>query len=510
MGKKKKLGWLVSSILLALIVGIVLGYIISGKSFGRKLFFSPNNKINVILDVINEDYVDAINMKDLTENAISNIIGELDPHSLYISSKDLQTINEDMDGHFGGIGIELIHHRDTLVIVSVTRGGPSEQAGLLSGDRIVSINDSLFVGPNISEEKLMTIFRKAINVKVKLGIKRISSDDILSFDIVPDDISVSSIKAAYPVAKGIGLIKIYDRFSHTTHKDFINAIAQLMAQGCTSFIIDLRMNGGGAMDAAINIANELLPEGRMIVYTEGKAFPRQETKANGSGICQGNQLVILMDQTSASASEIVAGAIQDNDRGLIIGRRSFGKGLVQNQIELSDGSAVRLTIARYFTPSGRNIQRKYELGKTNEYNQKWIDQLNHGESFYEDSVHLDKALEYNTLYGRTVYGGGGIMPDLFVAFDTSALTTYYIKLDNCGIFNQFAFDYADINREKLKGFRDYHDMLEYLETQPILNEIVRYAELNGIKRRSNLIAKSSNHILNTTYACIIRNFFGDE
>jgi carboxyl-terminal processing protease len=283
-----------------------------------------------------------------------------------------------------------------------------------------------------------------------------------------------------------------------------------MAMGCESFIIDLRMNGGGTMDAAIHIANEFLPEGRMIVYTEGKAFPREEAWANGTGTCQKGSVVILVDQMSASASEILAGAIQDNDRGLIVGRRSFGKGLVQNQTELSDKSALRLTIARYYTPSGRNIQRKYKLGKSDEYNQEWINQLMNGEGFTKDSIKLDKSLEYNTANGRVVYGGGGIMPDIFVPIDTTNLTTYYIKLDKKKIFDQFAFDYSDSNRKILSKFKNHKDMLDYLKSQPILNEIVSYAEKNGIKRRSNLIAKSSNQILTTTYAHIIRNFFGDD
>jgi carboxyl-terminal processing protease len=510
MRAKKKSWWIAIGILLSLIIGFIAGSFISGRSFGRQLFFSSGNKINVILDIVNEDYVDAINMKDLTEDAIKRIISELDPHSVYISPNDLQTFNDDMEGHFGGIGADFIQYRDTIIIVGVVPGGPSEQAGLLRNDRIITIDDSLFTGSSITEEKILNAVKGNIDSIVRLGVKRGASDKIIPFEIKRGAIPLITVPAAYQVEKGIGLIKIYDKFSHTTYKEFVNALARLTAQGCHSFIIDLRMNGGGMMDAAVNIANEFLPRGRRIVYTEGKAFPREESIANGTGTCQEGQLVILMDQMSASASEIVAGAIQDNDRGLIIGRRSFGKGLVQNQIKLSDGSALRLTIARYYTPSGRNIQRHYQLGKTEEYNQEWINQFANGEGFYADSIKLDKSLEYFTVHGRTVYGGGGIMPDIFVPIDTADLTTYYIKLENKRIFDQFAFEYSETNREKLDNFKNYTDMWEYLKTQPVLYEIVRYAEERGVRRRSNLIAKSSNQILITTYASILRNFFGDE
>jgi carboxyl-terminal processing protease len=287
-------------------------------------------------------------------------------------------------------------------------------------------------------------------------------------------------------------------------------MARLMNKGCKSFIIDLRMNKGGSFDAAIKICNEFLPRGRAIVYTEGKSFPREDVIANGSGTLQDNPIVILMDQMSASASEIVAGAIQDNDRGLVIGRRSFGKGLVQNQIEFPDGSAFRLTIARYFTPSGRNIQRKYELGKVDEYNQEWFDRLSNGEEFHEDSINFVTSSLYHTRTGRTVYGGGGIMPDVFVPLDTTELTSYYLHLENKNIFSYYAFTYSDTNRDKLRKFTNQEDMLAYLKSQYLLYDIVRLAEEKGIKRRTALINISSNKILNTTYAYILRNFFGEE
>ncbi|GHT50015.1 peptidase S41 [Bacteroidia bacterium] len=502
--------WIISAITISLIIGIIIGNMISGRSFGRKLFLTSNNKINVILDIINEDYVDPVNMKDITEGAIRNIINELDPHSTYIPDSDLPGINDDMDGYFGGIGVDYFLYKDTIVIMNLTHGGPSSQAGLLPGDRIITVNDSIFTGPDITEEKILKTLRGPIDSPVKLGIRRNFSDPLIEYTINRSEILMTTVKAAYEVEKGIGFIKIYDKFSHTTYDEFVQAMTKLVSMGCTSFIIDLRTNSGGSYDAAIKIINEFLPAGRMIVYAEGKSFPRIESISDGSGNLPDNQLVILMDQMSASASEIVAGAIQDNDRGLIIGRRSFGKGLVQNQIELSDGSAVRLTIARYYTPSGRNIQRKYELGKSVAYNQDWLNQFNNGESFYEDSLKIDTTEVYKTTHGRTVYGNGGIIPDIFIPVDTAHISNYYISLENKAIFNRFAFEYSDKHRIILSKFKDYPSMLAYLKTQLRLEDIVRYAEENGVKKRTFQINRSANQILTTTFACILSNFFGDD
>lgn len=510
MRSKKMTWWIISAITISLIIGIIIGNMISGRSFGRKLFLTSNNKINVILDIINEDYVDPVNMKDITEGAIRNIINELDPHSTYIPDSDLPGINDDMDGYFGGIGVDYFLYKDTIVIMNLTHGGPSSQAGLLPGDRIITVNDSIFTGPDITEEKILKTLRGPIDSPVKLGIRRNFSDPLIEYTINRSEILMTTVKAAYEVEKGIGFIKIYDKFSHTTYDEFVQAMTKLVSMGCTSFIIDLRTNSGGSYDAAIKIINEFLPAGRMIVYAEGKSFPRIESISDGSGNLPDNQLVILMDQMSASASEIVAGAIQDNDRGLIIGRRSFGKGLVQNQIELSDGSAVRLTIARYYTPSGRNIQRKYELGKSVAYNQDWLNQFNNGESFYEDSLKIDTTEVYKTTHGRTVYGNGGIIPDIFIPVDTAHISNYYISLENKAIFNRFAFEYSDKHRIILSKFKDYPSMLAYLKTQLRLEDIVRYAEENGVKKRTFQINRSANQILTTTFACILSNFFGDD
>ena len=510
MSSKKISWWVIVSIFIALIIGFFAGNFLSRKSFARKLFLTPEDKIDVILNIIKEEYVDPVDMKSLTENAIPKIIGELDPHSSYIPASELVQINDNMEGHFAGVGIESFVHLDTLVIISMAQGGPAQQAGLLPGDRIVTVNDTVFAGKSFTQDRMLNALRGKIGTKVKIGILRKGMTDIQDYSLVRDNIPITTVKAAYQIEPGIGYIKIFDKFSHTTYDEFIKAIAELLNQGCKSFIIDLRMNSGGTFDAAVKICNEFLSKGKYIVYTEGNSFPRENSIANGLGTLQNNQIVILIDQVSASASEIVAGAIQDNDRGLIIGRRSFGKGLVQNQTELSDGSAFRLTIARYYTPSGRNIQRKYTLGDADKYNQEWVDRFSTGEEFHEKNADIDTTLLYHTLSGREVYGGGGIMPDIFVPLDTSELTTYYMNLENKNIFYQFACEYTDENRDKLNEFKTSEAMLEYLKTQSMLYKIVDFATEKKIKPRTALINISENYILNTTYAHILQNFFGDK
>ena len=506
----KKFAWPVVFVLLALIAGFITGNLVSSKSITRSFFLKSGNKVDLLLDKINEEYVDSIEMNNLIENAITKIVNELDPHSGYIPAEALGTVNENMDGRYAGVGINTFFYLDTLIVNNVVPGGPAEQAGLIAGDRIIAVDDIKVTGNHFSEEKITEILHGKLGTPVKLSILRRYEIALKDYIIFRNYVQLSSIKVAYAIEEGIGIIKIYDNFTNSTYDEFISAMAKLLNKGCKSFIIDLRMNKGGSFDAAINICNEFLSKGQTIVYMEGRSFPREYVTANGLGTLQDKEVVVLTDQISASASEIVAGAIQDNDRGLIIGRRTFGKGLVQNQFELSDGSAVRLTIARYYTPSGRNIQRKYVMGKADEYNKEWIDRLSAGEGLYKDSVILNINDSYSTSKGREVFGGGGIMPDIFVPLDTTELTSYYINLETKGIFNQFAFEYSDANRLELKEFLSSEDMLLYLKRQISLYEITQFAELKGIKRRTSLINISANHILNATYACILQNFFGDE
>lgn len=508
MNNKKLVVWLPLIICLSIALGILAGSRYKNLATGKSGRYGGGNKINAILDIIDEQYVDTVNMKNLVEGTIPKIFGELDPHSTYIPAEYAKAENERMEGSFSGIGIMFNMLTDTVVVINVTPGGPSEKAGILPGDRVVSINDSVYVGKDRQDE-IMKLLRGAKNSTVKLGIQRIGDPELIYFDVTRDDIPVSPIEVAYEVEKGIGLIKVKE-FTRPTYNDFLTAIAKLKEKGVNAYIVDLRGNLGGYMEAAIQIANEFLPEGRLIVYTEGKSFPRNDVFANGTGTCQEAPLVVLTDDSSASASEIFAGAMQDNDRGLIIGRRTFGKGLVQAPIKLTDGSSIHLTIARYYTPSGRSIQKKYELGKSDEYDQDFLNRLMHGEMDSADSIKIDKSLEYHTVQGRTVYGGGGIMPDIFIPRDTTGYTSYYSNVYYNGLLHQYAFKYVDDNRKKLNGFNDYRALYAYLQTQPILNDFTNFAAAKGIKKRPTLIDVSKELLETQLYSLIINYIFDNE
>lgn len=509
MDKNKKLTiWLPVIIAFSIALGIFIGNYYVMLSSGKAKRYSSGNKINAILDIIDDQYVDTVDMSSLVEGTIPKIFSELDPHSVYIPAADLQTVNEDLEGSFSGIGIEFNMITDTIVVVNAIPGGPSEKAGIFPGDRIITINDSVYIGKE-NQTKIMKTLRGPKNSTVKLGIQRGSAPEMISVDVTRGDIPVNTVVASFQVSKGIGYIKA-NKFGRTTYNEFITAIAKLKEEGCTSFIIDLRGNTGGYLDIAVNMSNEFLPDGRLIVYTEGKAFPRKDSYANGTGTCQDAPLVVLTDEWSGSASEIFSGAIQDNDRGLIIGRRTYGKGLVQAPINLSDGSALRLTIARYYTPSGRSIQKNYELGKGSEYDQDLINRFMHGEFDSQDSIKIDDSLKYQTVSGRTVYGGGGIMPDIFIPRDTVGITSYYSNVMNSGLLYQYAFNYADSHREKLSKFKTYQELYNYLKTQPLLNDFTDYAALNGVKKRPTLINISARLLTNLLHAYIVRNIFDDN
>ena len=502
--------WLPFIIAASIAVGIFIGNyykVLSGKQQGRA--FSNGDKISAILGIINEQYVDTVNMNDLIENTIPKIFGELDPHSVYIPAKDLADVNEELDGSFSGIGVSFNMQTDTIMVISVISGGPAEKAGILPFDRIITINDSLFAGTNKSQEKIMKSLRGAKNSTVKLGIKRGLSDELLQINVTRGDVPVKSVDVCFTPAEGIGFIKV-SKFGRTTYNEFLTAIAKLKQQGVNSFIIDLRDNTGGFMDAAINMVNEFMPEGKLIVYTEGKSFPRSDVYANGTGTCKDAEIVVLTNEISASASEIFSGAIQDNDRGMIIGRRTFGKGLVQNQIPLNDGSAFCLTIARYYTPSGRCIQKDYKMGDDEDYEQDIYNRYLHGEFYSADSIKLDDNLKYSTFGGRTVYGGGGIMPDIFIPRDTSGITTYYKNVVNTGVLHLYALRYSDANHEKLSSFGTYEELLAYLQTQPLLSDFTDFAATQGIAKRPTLINISGKLITLQLQAYIIRNFFDDD
>lgn len=379
----------------------------------------------------------------------------------------------------------------------------------MAGDRIVMVNDSLFVGKGLTNEKAMRNLKGPKGTQVKLGVKRATEKELLDFTITRGDIPQNTIDAAYMLNDDFGYIQV-SKFGRTSHVELLNAIAQLSHQKCKGFIIDLRGNTGGYMEAATRMVNEFLPEGKLIVYTQGRKYPRMEEYANGTGSCQKTPLVVLVDEGSASASEIFAGAIQDNDRGTIVGRRSFGKGLVQQPIDFSDGSAIRLTIARYYTPSGRCIQRPYESGKDSKYEMDWLTRYEHGEFFSKDSIKLDESLRYSTGLGRPVYGGGGIMPDVFVPQDTTGVSSYLIEVSNRGLIIQFSFQYTDRNRAKLSAFENEQDLLKYLRRQGIVEQFIRFADSKGVKRRNLLIHRSYKLLERNLYGNIIYNTLGKE
>lgn len=496
---------------ICLVAGILIGTFYTNHFSGNKLGIinTSSNKLNALLHIIDEQYVDTVNMFNLVEEAMPQILAELDPHSSYIPAKDLEAVNSDLKGSFSGIGVQFTIQDDTIHINSVIPGGPSEKVGLLAGDRIVEVDDSSFVGKIVTNEEAMRRLKGEKGSKVKLGIYRPGEKDILHFTIVRGDIPVKSIDAAYMVNDKFGYVKV-NKFGETTYPELLVALAKLAQANCKGMIIDLRGNTGGYMAAAIQMVNEFLPNNKLIVYTEGRKSPRENYTSNGTGSSQMMPLIVLVDEGSASASEIFAGAIQDNDRGTIIGRRSFGKGLVQQPIEFSDGSAIRLTIARYYTPSGRCIQKPYEKGNDAEYEMDLITRYEHGEFFSADSIKQNIKEIYHTSLGRTVYGGGGIMPDIFVPQDTTGMTSYYRMAATRGLIVRYTLDYTDKNRSKLQEYDTPEKMEAYLKKQNLLEKFAEYAEGKGLKRRNILMYKSKKLFEESLYGNIIYNMLGME
>lgn len=505
--EKARFVWVPLLVAIAIVGGIVIGKFFSAETpFGRTPRY---DKIESLLQCIEQQYVDTVNRNDLIENVMPKILGELDPHSAYIPAKDLESVNEELEGSFSGIGIQFNILNDTINVVSVISGGPSEKVGILAGDRIISVNDTSFVGEGISNERVMKNLRGPKGTTVKLEILRKTAKNPLTYEVTRGDIPVNSVDAAFMLDDKSGYIKV-SKFGRTTYDEFITALSKLNNQGAESFIIDLRGNSGGLMDIPINMANEFLPANRLIVYAEGKAFEREDAISNGTGAFQKEPLVVLTDEWTASSSEIFAGAIQDNDRGLIVGRRTFGKGLVQQQIPFRDGSAIRLTVARYYTPSGRCIQKEYQLGKAEDYSMDIVNRYMHGEFFNVDSIKQNKELVFHTFNGREVYGGGGIMPDIFVPRDTTGYTSYFNNVANEGLLYQYAFDYTDKYREKLSEAKSVEELEAMLEPNMLLNKFVQYAAQKGIRPRPVYINISRKLIVHTLQAYIARNILSEE
>lgn len=494
---------------LCIIIGIVIGTFYANRFSGNRLNIinSGSNRLNNLLHIINDQYVDSVNIDNLVEKAIPQILRELDPHSVYISAKDVQTANDDLKGSFSGVGIEFTIRKDTIHIENVIKDGPAEKSGLLSGDKIVSIDGKPFVGKIVTNEEAMHRLKGKKGTTVRIGVKRYGEKTVKNFTVTRDDITTKSISAAYMLDDDTGYIKIKN-FGEKTYAEMLVALTELSYNGFTNLVIDLRGNTGGYLQSATQMVNEFLPKDRIIVYTEGRNSPRMNYKSDGRGSYQDIPLVVLIDEASASASEIFAGAIQDNDRGTIIGRRSFGKGLVQQQINFPDGSMIRLTIARYYTPSGRCIQKPYTPGDELQYDQDLLSRFQHGEFFSQDSIkHTGPA--YHTSIGRTVYGGGGITPDIFIPEDSTNMTSYYKEAAMSGLILQFAYTYTDDNRHKLAEYDTLDKMLDYLKQQNLVEQFAEYADKNGLKRRNLLIMKSHDKLERYIFSRIIYNMLSE-
>ena len=495
---------------LCVVIGILIGTFYANHFSGNRLNIinSGSNRLNNLLHIIDDQYVDAVNLDSLVDKAIPQILSDLDPHSVYISAKDVQQATDDLKGSFSGIGVEFVIREDTIHIQGIIKDGPAERAGLLAGDKIVSVDDKPFVGKIVTNEEAMHRLKGKKGTKVKVGVVRYGHKAVKTFTITRDDIPQKSVSAAYMIDDSTGYIKIKN-FGENTYPEMLVALAELSQEQFSNLIIDLRDNTGGYLTAATQMINEFLPGNRLIVYTEGRKSPRQEYKSDGRGTYQTIPLVVLINESSASASEIFAGAMQDNDRATIIGRRSFGKGLVQKQIGFNDGSMIRLTVARYYTPSGRCIQKPYQAGDEKGYEEDLVARYKHGEFFSQDSIkHTGPA--YHTRNGRVVYGGGGITPDIFVPEDTLGVTSYYRMASMSGLILQYAFVYTDDNRLKLNNFTEMMALAEYLDKQDLVDQFATYADKHGLQRRNLMIRKSHHLLQRYLYSRVIYNIMDED
>lgn len=494
---------------LCVVVGVVIGTFYANHFSGNRLNIINNgsNRLNNLLHIIDDQYVDTVDIDQLVEKAIPQILAELDPHSVYISAADVQKATDDLKGSFSGIGVEFVIRKDTIQVQNVIADGPAETAGVLAGDKIVSIDGKPFVGKEVTNEEAMHRLKGPKDTKVTIGVLRYGSKQPKSITITRSDIFTNSVTAIYMLDDSTGYMKIKN-FGENTYAEMRAALAQLSMSGATNLVIDLRDNTGGFLEPAVQMAQEFLAKDRLIVYTEGRKSPRKDYRSNGMGSYQQIPLVVLINEGSASAAEIFAGAIQDNDRGIIIGRRSFGKGLVQSQIGFPDGSMIRLTIARYYTPSGRCIQKPYTPGDATDYEMDIVQRYNHGEFFSQDSIkHTGPA--YKTSIGRVVYGGGGITPDFFVPEDTTLMTSYYKEAAMSGLILQYAFQYTDENRPKLSAYQTMPPLADYLEHQSLVDKFADYADKNGLRRRNLMIQKSRSLIDEYIVSRIIYNILDD-
>lgn len=495
---------------LCVVLGVLIGTFYTSHFSGNRLNIinSGSSRLSNLLHIIDDQYVDSVNIDELVEKALPEILAELDPHSVYISAKDVQMATDDLKGSFSGVGIEFTIREDTIHIQNVIKNGPADKAGILAGDKIVSIDNRPFVGKSVTNEEAMHRLKGQKGSKVKIGVRRFGEKATKYFLLTRGDITMKSITATYMLDDSTGYMRIKN-FGERTYAEMLASLQQLNLQGADHLVIDLRDNSGGYLESAVQMAEEFLKKDQLVVYTEGRKSPRKEYRSRGKGSYQQIPLVVLINEGSASASEIFAGAIQDNDRGVIIGRRSFGKGLVQQQIQFPDGSMIRLTIARYYTPSGRCIQKPFKPGDNADYEQDILSRYQHGEFFSQDSIkHTGPA--YHTNNGRIVYGGGGITPDIFVPEDTTAVTSYYKEAAVSGLILQYAFQYTDNNRQTLKKFTEMQPLSEYLTGRNLVDDFANYAEKNGLRRRNNLIRKSHGLLENYINSRIIYNMLDEQ
>jgi len=510
--KNKKISVYLPIILaVTLVLGVLLGIAINKKAQNKtgNLFLAPSgNKFGNVIKYIEEEYVDTVKPDKLTEDAIVSVLKDLDPHSTYIPAQELQAVNEPLEGNFSGIGVQFNMENDTVVVIATIPNGPSALLGLMAGDRIIKVNDTIVAGKKWLSDAIVKRLKGPRGTMVKVTIKRPGTKRELVFDIKRDRIPLYSVDVAYMVNEQTGFIKV-SQFARTTTSEFISAVNRLRAKGMKSLILDLRGNGGGYLDAAINLADQFLDEGKLIVYTQGRNRKRENFKATSDGVCQQDKLVVLIDELSASASEILSGAIQDNDRGTIIGRRSFGKGLVQEQTPLSDGSAIRLTVARYYTPTGRCIQKSYKKG-VDDYYMDISHRFTHGEFENKDSIKFNQSMKFKTPAGKTVYGGGGIMPDIFVPYDTTGSSKFFIDVRDLGLIYKYAFNYSDGNRAKLKSFTSYQELRKFIINDNVFDKFIEYSKKQGLKPDSKAIAASGKIINYELQAYIARNFFDND
>ena len=508
--KPAKNVWIPVTIALALVVGILLGMFAARTAPNLTTIIAEQSssgasKISYTLSLINKKYIDPVNTDSIVELLMPELMATLDPHSFYLPAEDLTKANESLDGEFDGVGIVFNMTTDTIVVLNVIPQGPSHKAGVLNGDRIIKINDSLVAGRNIPQDNVVKMLRGKRGTKVNLEVERQGIEEMIPIEVTRGKIPIKSVDASFMLSGDVGFMRI-TAFAQYTYTEMVLSLASLQAQGMTKLILDIRGNSGGYLDQAIYMANEFLPKGKLIVYTEDRRGDQIKEYSDGKGNFQDIAMVILIDENSASSSEILAGALQDNDRATIVGRRSFGKGLVQQQIPFMDGSAIRLTTARYYTPTGRSIQKPYTLGDDASYGDELYNRYMHNELFSADSIKFDESMMFTTPGGRTVYGGGGIMPDIFIPLDTTDVTSYYMEVVGRNILYKYTMTYTDRHREAINAIESVAQLNALLDADAsLLDDFIEYARRNGVAPVWSEIRKSEKLLTAMLRAYIGRN-----